>query len=255
MKQKFTALLLALAMMMTLAACGTKKETAPESPAASSAVESVETPAASVEEPASSEETPAEPGSDGPSEPVTETPVEEPSKEGEKNSSEKAPAVETVKPVTPAQPETPAEPETPAAPAEVSVDLGAFYETLASTTENWPGMMGASDLETLDMLYPGFADISTKQACVYMPMITSVAAEFMLVEVENEADVQAMVDVCQGRIDYQVGDGTSPGGAWYPETIENWKTNSRIVSNGRYVMLAVYPENVDGIVAQFNALF
>lgn len=259
MKQKFTALLLALAMMMTLAACGTKKEAVPESPAASSTVESVETPDASVEEPASSEEAPAAPGSDGPSEPVVEAPADEkqdsPAKEEEKNSSEKAPAVETVKPVTPTQPETPAEPETPAAPAEVSVDLSAFYETLASTTENWPSMMGASDLETLDMLYPGFAAISTKQACVYMPMITSVAAEFMLVEVENEADVQAMVDVCQGRIDYQVGDGTSPGGAWYPETIENWKTNSRVVSNGRYVMLAVYPENVDGIVAQFNALF
>ena len=267
MKQKLTALLLALSMMMALAACGTKKEDAPavSTPAASSTVESVETPGASVEEPASSEETPADPDSDGPSEPVVEEPADEkqdsPAREEEKNTTEK-PAVEVVRPVTPTQPtqpEAPAQPETPVqpeTPAAESVDLNAFYETLAANGgENWPMMGAMSDAETLDAFYAGLTAISTKQATMYMPMMSSVAVEFMLVEVENEADVQAVKDILQARIDYQVGDGVNPGGAWYPESIEGWKTNSRIVSNGRYVMLAVYPENVDGIVEQFNALF
>lgn len=246
MKKNLTALLLAFSLCLSLAACGAKEE----APAASS------TPAASTEEPnvslpevdpdadqpaASTEgpvedvmpqvpaepEVPAEPGSEGPSEPVVQPePIPEPV------------------------------PETPVQSAGESVDLNAFYEALAvSGGENWPAMMGASDTETLSAFYPGIEGIATKQAAVYMPMMSAVAAEFMLVEVENEADVQAVKDILNARVSYQVGDEVNPGGAWYPETIESWKTNSRVVSNGRYVMLAVFPENVDGIVEQFNALF
>ena len=252
MKNDLIALLLACSMALSLAACGAK-ETAPEAPAASSTVESVEIPdtSAEVEEPASSEEeTPAEPGAEGPSAPVVE----------EQNPAVQAPQPETpAEPVVDPAPQVPVEPEQSVeAPAESSsgVDLAAFYEALAANGgENWPSMMGASDAETLAAFYPGIEAVATKQAAMYMPMISAVAAEFMLVEVENEADVQTVKDILQERINYQVGDDTNPGGAWYPETIENWKTNARIVSNGRYVMLAVYPENVDGIVEQFNGLF
>ena len=89
MKNDLIALLLACSMALSLAACGAK-ETAPEAPAASSTVESVETPdtSAEVEEPASSEEeTPAEPGAEGPSAPVVE---------------EQNPAVQAPQPETPA---------------------------------------------------------------------------------------------------------------------------------------------------------
>lgn len=262
MKQKLTALLLALSMMMALAACGSRKEQTPavstpavsapastEEPAVSTVDPDSNVPAASTEGPAgegmpevpaapdASAQEPAAPGSQGPSKPVEPAPEVKPEE----------------KPAVSAQPETPAQSETPAAE---SVDLNAFYETLAANGgENWPMMGAMSDAETLDAFYAGLTAISTKQATMYMPMMSSVAVEFMLVEVENEADVQAVKDILQARIDYQVGDGVNPGGAWYPESIEGWKTNSRIVSNGRYVMLAVYPENVDGIVEQFNALF
>ena len=65
---------------------------------------------------------------------------------------------------------------------------------------------------------------------------------------------QAVKDIFQARIDYQVGDENNPGGAWYPDTIEGWKNNSRIVSNGNYVML-VAVEGADSVVESFNALF
>ena len=43
-------------------------------------------------------------------------------------------------------------------------------------------------------------------------------------------------------------------GAWYPGPTEQWKNNSRVVSNGNYVMMVVH-ENCDAIVDAFNALF
>ena len=44
------------------------------------------------------------------------------------------------------------------------------------------------------------------------------------------------------------------GGAWYPEPTRIWTENSRVVSNGNYVMMVVH-ENCDAIVDAFNALF
>ena len=73
-------------------------------------------------------------------------------------------------------------------------------------------------------------------------------------EVSNSADVETVKGIFQSRIDYQVGDGESPGGAWYPEPTEMWKNNSRIVSNGNYVMLVAF-EDADAVVTSFNALF
>ena len=42
-----------------------------------------------------------------------------------------------------------------------------------------------------------------------------------------------------------------PGGAWYPGPIEQWTNNSRVVSNGNYVMMVVH-ENCDDIVSAFT---
>ena len=87
-----------------------------------------------------------------------------------------------------------------------------------------------------------------------MAMISASAVEIALVEVSNSADVDTVKGIFQSRIDYQVGDGESPGGAWYPEPTEMWKNNSCIVSNGNYVMLVAF-ENADSVVDSFNALF
>ena len=133
------------------------------------------------------------------------------------------------------------------------MDLAAFYESLTANNANMPAMMQAEG-ETLDAFYTGLSAIKTNQCGVYMAMISAAVGEIALVEVENAADVQAVKDIFQARIDYQVGDDTNPGGAWYPATIEGWKNNSRIVSNGNYVMLVAL-EGADDVVAAFNALF
>ena len=114
--------------------------------------------------------------------------------------------------------------------------------------------MMAMEGESLDMFYAGLSGIATRQCLVQMAMISASGDEIALVEVENSADVQAVKDIFQARIDYQVGDENNPGGAWYPDTIEGWKNNSRIVSNGNYVML-VAVDGADSVVESFNALF
>ena len=148
-------------------------------------------------------------------------------------------------------------PETEAPGAPEEVDLTAFYNTLREGNI-WPELMDlttdANMKELLDSYYPGLAEIAAKQRRVYIAAMSAAVGEIALVEVENAEDVQAVEDSFQARIDYQVGDDATPGGAWYPETIEGWKTKSRIVSHGNYVMLAVGEASASA-VEEFEALF
>ena len=101
----------------------------------------------------------------------------------------------------------------------------------------------------IEMYFPGLTAIDTKQLHIYMPGMSAVAYEVVLVEVVNESDVEAVKAILQGRIDAQAA-----GGAWYPEVVDGWINNSRIVSNGNYIMLAVGTD-CDTFVDGFNALF
>lgn len=141
--------------------------------------------------------------------------------------------------------------------AQKEIDLAAFYETLRAES-TWPELMNLTEDETmtelLDSYYPGLSEIPTKQSGVYVAAISAAVGEIALAEAENEEDVQKIKDIFQARIDYQVGDGANPGGAWYPETIEGWKNKSQIVSHGNYVMLAV-GDAAEAAVESFEALF
>ena len=234
--KKLTALLLAMSLCLALSACGAK-ETAPEAPEAPAAsteapdvtVElpevdpDVDVPAASTEGPEEIEmpTVPAEPGSEGPSEPET-------------------PSVEV---------EEPAAPEMPAVSS--GVDLNGFYTSVCPTYgENFPANMNLCEsVEMLDAFYPGLSGLETKQLMIYQPMMGAVVCEIALAEAANEADVETIKGIFQSRIDSQVD-----GGAWYPESIEGWKNNSRIVANGNTIMMIAYSE-CDAVVEAFNALF
>ena len=147
--------------------------------------------------------------------------------------------------------------DSPETEASEEINLSAFYNTLREGNI-WPELMDlttdANMKELLDSYYPGLAEIAAKQRRVYVAAISAAVGEIALVEVENAEDVQAVEDIFQARIDYQVGDDATPGGAWYPETIEGWKTKSRIVSHGNYVMLAVGDASASA-VEEFEALF
>ena len=150
-------------------------------------------------------------------------------------------------PSTPEVPEEPTQPETPSTPAASQVDLSAFYTTVTGSYEF--GMLTLADASLAEGVYPGLFEIATQQCLPYVNMMTMNTSEIVLVEVTNSGDVDAVKAILQGRVDAQV-----EGGAWYPSAIDAWQNNSRIVSNGNYIMMVVH-ESCDSIVSDFNALF
>ena len=145
--------------------------------------------------------------------------------------------------------------------AEAPIYLSEFYMNMydqlyPTDAEGNPSGPYAEDLtwmaeanEMIEMYFPGLTAIDTKQLHIYMPGMSAVAYEVVLVEVVNESDVEAVKAILQGRIDAQAA-----GGAWYPEVVEGWINNSRIVTNGNFIMLAVGTD-CDAFVDGFNALF
>ncbi len=143
--------------------------------------------------------------------------------------------------------------------ASTSMDLAATYEKwyaeLNPLDENGdptgPSTMDLAEMpEMLEGYYAGLSAIETKQMMVLMPMISAVPYEIALIEVANESDVESVKAIFQSRIDSQL----DPMGMNYPMIVENWELNSRIVSNGNYIML-VASELCDTFVEKFNAQF
>ena len=139
------------------------------------------------------------------------------------------------------------EPETPDEQPAAGVDLNAFYEEISAQYEF--SRLTAFEGEILESYYPGLSAIDTKQCLVMGTLISMNNGEFCLAEVSDSADVDAVKAIFQARVD-----GMINGGAWYPGPTEQWTNNSRVVSNGNFVMMVVH-ENCDDIVAAFNALF
>lgn len=135
---------------------------------------------------------------------------------------------------------------------DAGVDLAAFYANVTGQYEF--GFLELASEELLDGYYSGLTGIDTLQCLVYICTISMNNGEFGLVQVRNSEDVDGVKAVFQARIDYMAGDGNGPGGAQYPMAMDQWENNSRVVSNGNYVMMVVH-ENCEQIVEQFNALF
>ena len=222
MKKRGLAGLLALALILALAACGGTE--AQEDAAQDQKMEEAAPP--------QEEETSETDGEDGvpvtiegpetaddsqqlqEDEPDLGSRPADPAKEPETGSRPADPAEKQVyQPVEDTKPQQPdKEPETPAPapPAESAsgVDLADFCASVTGDQETWPALM-AVEGETLDTFYAGLSAIATQQCLVQMAMISASGDEIALVEVENSGDVQAVKDIFQARIDYQVGDGTS----------------------------------------------
>ena len=133
------------------------------------------------------------------------------------------------------------------APAQV-FDLEALYnqgmEVLAQMGDEAPILFPETDINYLNIFYPGLADIELKQLYAGVAPVTNAPFEIILVEVANEADVQTVLDIFQARVDRECDDST------YPENAEAWMNKCRITSRGNYVFLAVLMGSAE-IPAQF----
>ncbi len=133
------------------------------------------------------------------------------------------------------------------------VDLASFYSTITGKYQF--SFMTEADDTTLTNFFAGLSDLSLSQRVVYLcGMSPAPVGDFALVQVSDSKDVDTVKSIFQARIDYMVGDGNGPGGAFYPMEQTTWEEYSRIAVNGDYVMLIAH-ENCDDIVKEFNALF
>ena len=133
-----------------------------------------------------------------------------------------------------------------------AVDLKAFADTTISSYEL--PFMSEMDSTTLTNFLPGLSGLSAQLAAYACQMMPSPVGDLVLVQVKDSKDVASVKDILQARIDYMAGTDGNPGAAWYPEPVRMWTEDSRIVSNGNYVMLVV-GSDCDSIVKDFNALF
>lgn len=128
-------------------------------------------------------------------------------------------------------------------------DLQTYYdEFMASLGDNVPMMMEITD-DLVEGMYPGLSSYTFNQKVLQTAAISAVAFEMALVEVADEADVEAVKGIFQSRIDSQV-----EGGAMYPATVEAWQ-NAEVLVNGNVVALIAAGEDQTAAVDAFNALF
>lgn len=140
--------------------------------------------------------------------------------------------------------------ETGDGPARTAPDLNQFYEDFMSALgeNDRPAMMDVG-ADLLPGVYPGLESIAARQLVAKTALISAVAFEFVLIEPEDPAGVQAAADVLQARIDYQTANG-----AFYPMTVEAWEQAKVITRGGVAALLCAGDLQADAEAA-FNALF
>ena len=239
MKKIFTVVLCLILAFSMLAGCGKTAAPAPEAPAPAP-----EAPAAPVAPPVDEmvpveDEEEIDPAFGLPAEgeegPIT---IEGPT------GGETPENVEIPTPAPTATPSIPAEPET-VVPG--GMNLQVFFDSFYDKYEM--AMTGAVEGEMLDAMYPGLSDLNLLQCVVQMPMISAVVSEYVFVQCANADDVKTVQAILQARIDEQAN-----GGAWYPESMENW-AKAKIVTKGNYVALIAAGDDSAAIAADFEKLF
>ena len=132
--------------------------------------------------------------------------------------------------------------------ATSSVDLKKFYDDTIAAMTDAPGMAEVTS-DLLDGVYPGLSALKPKQTVAYMAMISAVACEVTALELSNAEDAKSAADILRARIKQQGEDQ----GAFYPQTVDQWKNHSQVIVNGNYVLMAVGVGN-ETFAANFNAL-
>lgn len=143
---------------------------------------------------------------------------------------------------------------------EKQVDLSAFAGALKENYEFAAYLMELDPeaeeyaRESIEQYLPGLLELDLEQRVIYMSMMRLNNGEFSMVQTKSPQDAETVKELFQNRVDYMVGDGESPGGAWYPGPTELWTNSSRVEVHGNYVLMVV-AEECDQIVSEFNALF
>ena len=121
---------------------------------------------------------------------------------------------------------------------EPGTPVSSFYDAILAAQPE-----GAEDLiffeesnpALINSFYPGLDGIELSQQAFYMPPIATHPCEIVLVEVKDEAKVQAVVDIFQARIDLGADNTT------YPESAAGWQAYAQVQRSGNFVCMIVLP--------------
>ena len=109
-----------------------------------------------------------------------------------------------------------------------------------------PVLLPVSDISELSPLFPGLEEISFRQVSGGLSPVTGAPDEVVLLEVENSADVQKVVDILQKAVD----EGAVESEGTDEAITAAWKDNASITTDGNYICLAVFMNGVS-IPAEF----
>lgn len=146
--------------------------------------------------------------------------------------------------------QTPTEPApTEPAPTEPtsSRDLQMLYQSgITAMGADAPVLFPVSYISELSPLFPGLEEISFRQVSGGLSPVTGAPDEVVLLEVENSADVQKVVDILQKAVD----EGAVESEGTDEAITAAWKDNASITTDGNYICLAVFMNGVS-IPAEF----
>ena len=128
-----------------------------------------------------------------------------------------------------------------------SRDLQMLYQSgITAMGADAPVLFPVSDISELSPLFPGLEEISFRQVSGGLSPVTGAPDEVVLLEVENSADVQKVVDILQKAVDEGAAESVGTDAA----ITAAWKDNASITTDGNYICLAVFMNGVS-IPAEF----
>ena len=128
-----------------------------------------------------------------------------------------------------------------------SRDLQMLYQSgITAMGADAPVLFPVSDISELSPLFPGLEEISFRQVSGGLSPVTGAPDEVVLLEVENSADVQKVVDILQKAVD----EGAVESEGTDEAIAAAWKDNASITTDGNYICLAVFMNGVS-IPAEF----
>ena len=122
---------------------------------------------------------------------------------------------------------------------EPGTPVSSFYEAVLEAQPEGAGdliFFEESNPALINSFYPGLDGIELSQQVFYMPPIATHPCEIVLVEVKDAANVQAVVDIFQARIDLGADNTT------YPESAAGWQLYAQVQHSGNFVCMIVLPE-------------
>ena len=122
---------------------------------------------------------------------------------------------------------------------EPGTPVSSFYDAiLAAQPEGAEELIffEESDPALINSFYPGLDGIELSQQAFYMPPIATHPCEIVLVEVKDAANVPAVADIFQARIDLGADNTT------YPESAAGWQLYAQVQCRGNFVCMIVLPE-------------